>query len=204
MGRLIEVMADRVRLQVVEVLDRAEEDISGREIARRVAAKGGPSRSAVQRALEGLSLAGVIRYREVFGGNLYRLNRMDPLVRLILPLLQQDKESDNDPVAAIKRSLEGRTEEIGALGLAMAPLDEEGCIEVLAVARHNTLPADVRRTVEDATWHVQQTCGRTLVVHTMTMSELKEKAGSDDALRERFLDRGIALGGSALARLISY
>jgi DNA-binding transcriptional ArsR family regulator len=186
------------------VLQAATEEITGREVARRAAGQGGPSRSSVQRALDVLAAAGAVRYRRMFAGRLYRLNRHDPLVRSLLPLLEQDRLVHLDLEAAARAAVEGRTEELGVLAVTLAAGPADGPLHIVAVPRHTALPAAVTEALGDALHHLTYASDRAVQVEVLSMQQLKERSSRDEGFRTEVVERGVTLLGAALSRLAQY
>lgn len=206
MGRVERVLGSGTKIALLRVLAELEEEKTGFQLWEKVRGMEGSanSRRPVSEALHELVDAGVVTMRPVAHSRarLYSLNRAHPFIRRgVLPLFQLDTPATQDPVGAIKASLEGQEEAIGIFSAQMESLDSTpGELVVHFVARSSSDEKGASDRLRSAIDFVAKELGREIRLHGYNFQSLRER-GADEIFRRQVLEQGVHIAGTSFVRM---
>lgn len=193
-----DVLGTRTKVQVIRALLPHRQPVTGREVERLSRTS---SRSALRKALEQLSAAGVLARRELSGVHLYEINRDHDL----LPGLEALFHVEADRFAALRSLLDEELREAGVRervvsvivfgSMARGDADEDSDLDLLVVVAEQADAAPVEDALLDIAEPVRARFGFRISPLVLSRGRVGERARDGDPLMRNVLDEGRTLLG---------
>lgn len=195
-----DVLGSRSKIKILRFLCNQTEDITGREIARRIDL----SHLKTHQVLKEFHKHNIVNMRQIGSAMLYRLNEDNMLVRDILKNLFK---SENEPIVKLTEVVIKRlrvfVESITLFGKIMYDgRNPDTEIEILLVVRDDMNLRAVETGVKDTADEVMNIFGNKIVAVIWNMEELCSRYRQEDDLFIHIKEIGKTIHGKDIQQLI--